>query len=494
MARSIEYLVRVLVGLIFSGGLWAQGELVPLTPIKHLVIIYDENVSFDHYFGTYPKALNLKGEPVFQAKPHTPSVRGLLLAPPSVHPIRLGPGQAMTSDQQHQMRALERSTDGGLMDHFPSKEGQTPPWAYFDGNTVSKLWQWAQEFTLNDNTYTDVYGPSTEGALALIAGQTNGVEWAVPPADELKGTVIDDSALGNTLVGDVDPFWDECSRSPGQVRLKGPNIGMALSQANVSWGAFMGGFDRGRVNANQSTGCHRSTVGLFGQKVQDYIPHHAWFQYYEATANPHHLRPLSVQSIGWDVDPKTSEKDPANHQYDLEDLFVALQAGNLPAVSFVKLIGVQDGHAGYSDPLDEQQGLERVVESIQKSPEWANTAIIITYDDSDGWYDHRFTPVQHPSYHADLDLLSTSGACGVGVRPLGLMGKPVDGRCGPGPRIPLLILSPWVRSNWVDHHLLVQSSLLRFIEDNWLHGKRLGQGSFDEDAGDLMALFQFKEK
>ena len=86
----------------------------------------------------------------------------------------------------------------------------------------------------------------------------------------------------------------------------------------------------------------------------DYIPHHAWFQYYASTSNPTHARPSSVAAIGHSTIPGTNTAEPANHNYDINDFFAALKAGNLPAVSFLKAPAFQDGHAGYSDPLDEQ--------------------------------------------------------------------------------------------------------------------------------------------
>jgi phospholipase C len=73
----------------------------------------------------------------------------------------------------------------------------------------------------------------------------------------------------------------------------------------------------------------------------------------------------------------------------------------------------------------------------------------------------------------------------------GVDGKPVNGRCGPGTRIPFLVISPWSKPNTVSHSPITQSSVIRFIEDNWLQGKRLGGGSFDATAGSIMGMFDF---
>jgi phospholipase C len=136
-----------------------------------------------------------------------------------------------------------------------------------------------------------------------------------------------------------------------------------------------------------------------------------------------------------------------------------------------------------------------VVNFLERSPEWAHTAVLILYDDSDGWYDHRFGAITNASFDPWRDQVSGSGACGVrGETPqLGGVADngPVNGRCGPGARQPFLVISPWARVNFVDHTPVTQASVLRFIEDNWLDGRRLGGGSFDAAAGSILGMFDF---
>jgi phospholipase C len=254
----------------------------------------------------------------------------------------------------------------------------------------------------------------------------------------------------------------------------------------VSWGAFMGGFDLTVANANGTTGCNRSSPASAsnGGPTKDFIPHHAFFQYHASTANPQHTRPSSVAAIG------TAHDGGANHQYDLHDFFDALAARNLPAVSFLKAIAAEDGHAGYSDPLLEQSFAVKTVNAVMRSPFWKSTAIVILYDDSDGWYDHQMSPIVNSSAvlqasTSNSDELNGPGACGSGT-PLGN----IEGRCAYGPRQPLLVISPYAKVNFVDHSLTDQSSVLRFIEDNWGTG-RIGGGSFDELAGSLSNMFDF---
>ena len=175
--------------------------------------------------------------------------------------------------------------------------------------------------------------------------------------------------------------------------------------------------------------------------------------------------------------------DQANHQYDLQDFWDAVQAGNMPAVSFLKAAAYQDGHAGYSDPLDEQTFLVNTINSLEKLPTWRSTAVIINYDDSDGWYDHVMGPILSQSNSAE-DALTGTGSCGTAKA-----GAYLD-RCGYGPRLPLLVISPFAKQNFVDNSVTDQSSILRFIEDNWKLG-RIGDQSFDALAGSLSNMFNF---
>jgi phospholipase C len=309
------------------------------TPIQHLVVIFQENVSFDHYFGTYPSAVNRSGEPRFEARPGTPAVNGLSPAllttnPNQGNPQRIDRTQPLTCDQDHNYPDEQKAFDAGVMDKFV-------------------------EFT---------------GAGA------------------------------------------------------GPTLGECL------------------------------------------IP--------KQPANPSHAAPSSKAAIG--------HTDQANHEYDLSDFWQAADSGNLPGVSYLKAPNYQDGHAGYSDPLDEQAFLVDTINHLQRPPTWERTAVVIAYDDSDGWYDHQMGPILNQS-QTPLDALSGAGQCGANPArvPSGQ-----EARCGLGPRLPLLVVSPWTRPNSVDHSLTDQSSVVRFIEDNWGLG-RVGGGSFDARTGTIASLFDF---
>jgi phospholipase C len=484
--------------LMILGAVLGNGQTPPATntttPIQHVVVIFQENVSFDHYFGTYPVAANnSKSEPAFVAAPGTPSVNGLsgpLLTnnPNSAQPFRLTRAQAVTCDQDHNYSDEQKAFNGGLMNKFVEAVGVGSAscdvagygtkivMGYYDGNTVTALWNYAQNYAMSDNSFGTTFGPSTPGAFNLIAGQTHG---AAVTAGSAAGNVS-----GGSVIGDArpDPSLDDCTLAPPRtyITMSGTNVGDLLNAKSVTWGWFQGGFLPTSVTSGKAV-CGSHNAGLAGDDAKttsgDYIPHHEPFQYYKQTANPHHLPPTSLTAIG--------TADQANHQYDVSDFFAALAAGNMPAVSYLKAAAYQDGHAAYSDPLDEQVFLVNTINAIIQSPFWPTTAIIIAYDDSDGWYDHVMGPIVSQSSTAD-DFLSGSGSCGSGT------GAVYQGRCGYGPRMPLMVISPYAKANYVDHAVTDQSSILRFIEDNWSLG-RIGDNSLDAVAGTLNGMFNFND-
>ncbi len=472
------------------------------TPIKHLVVIFDENISFDHYFGTYPKAGGQNGSP-FRAKANTPAINGLTKAlltsnPNTFNPKRLSPSEALTCDQDHNYKPEQLAFDGGAMDQFvqntdrdtcssPLFGTQGLAMDYFDGNTVTALWNYAQNYAMSDNDFDPQFGPSTPGALNLISGNTGG-GFAVDPKTGLK--VPDSGAIGSpdgngvgTVYSDLDPAFDDCSdgshasKSPlGE--MTGKNVGDLLNSAKVTWGWFQGGFaPTGTKNGFAVCGTQHQNIGKI--EVQDYVPHHDPFQYYKSTANPKHLTPTSEAEIG--------KTDRANHNYDISDFFLTLTHGNMPSVSFLKPPAYEDAHAGYSDPLDEQRWLVTTINQIEKSPFWSSTAIVVTYDDSDGWYDHQASSIQNGSDDASLDSpMCTAVPTTLGTR---------NDRCGFGPRLPMLVISPWTQQNFVSHTRMDTDSVLSFIEDNWAGGKRIAD-SYDAISAplDSAGLLDFKIK
>jgi phospholipase C len=552
------------------------------TPIKHVVVIFQENVSFDHYFGSYPSAANTDGQP-FDARPHTPAVDGLLPAtdnslpdnlqhaddltatnPNTSLPHRLdssaigmtgSPGGQLTCSQDHDYSDEQQSFDNGKMDQFVQSVGAKPTsktpfntpcdpnvvMDYYDGNTVTGMWNYAQHFSMSDNSFDTTFGPSTPGAINLVSGNTGNVDTAheamspdvATPTSPNADLTPDGSLTGMSLTSDAQPYWDDCSTRDA-VGMNGANIGDELNAAGLSWGWFEGGFrpstdfataladlhtthptstfnpdefkaffaiaaNRPAHSSNQALcssvhpiGVALNGTGQWGYK-DDYIPHHEPFQYYASTANPHHLTIptdssgqdtlAGLETLGRDTQSYANGKpqfDTPNHQYDTSDfdqLVAAIHNGDLPpsalpAVSFLKAPGYQDGHSGYSDPADEQAFVTKEINALERTPDWRSTAVIINYDDSDGFYDHVYSGVTNPSQSPADNLtntkltLPTSGLCGTESATFQpLAGQ--QGRCGFGPRLPYLVISPYAKRNYVDHTLSNQASTINFVEYNW---------------------------
>ena len=651
---GLLFAVVIATGVIFASGIAGAdpgehgnpGPDKTATPIKHVVVIFQENVSFDHYFGTYPNASGGDGQP-FSARPGTPAVDGLTPAtdvsipaalrhssdlttatanPNLSPPLRLDSspnglvgdaGGLETCDQDHNYSDEQQAFDAGAMDQFVQSVGtdggsHTPNGAalcqpatvmdYFDGNSTTALWNYAQHFSMSDNSFGTTFGPSAPGAINLASGNTGVVDTAheanspsvasitSPPGVNINADLTPDGLGGFSLTSDAQPYWDDCSTRDA-VALSGSNIGDELNKAGLSWGWFQGGFRptptfAAAANApghtNQSTSLFIpdefsgsftgkvtppvSTTGLasglgttsnqalcdayhpiglalgasgtsaatapWGFK-DDYIAHHEPFQYYASTANPHHLTIAtdgsgndllhgadSLSNVGTDTQAfagtygTNPQFNTPNHNYDSSDfdqLVAAINNGSLPAsalpaVTFLKAPGYQDGHAQYSNPEDEQVFIANEVNALMKSPDWSSTVVFVNYDDSDGWYDHVYSGVTNPSSTIADNLTGTvkgkitttntpSGKCGSSGTPLA--GE--QGRCGFGPRLPMLAISPCAASNTIDHNLSDQASIINFIEYNW--NLPAIPGSFDQalkstDAAegvpfDLAGMFDF---
>ena len=237
----------------------------------------------------------------------------------------------------------------------------------------------------------------------------------------------------------------------------GINIGVLLNNANLTWGWFQGGFAPTTPYNAPSV-----TTAVCGSTSTGHSP----FRHHRLRFSPQSLRLFFAdgkpappaahrphRQNGSSQPPIRSEPVPRRRS----------RTATLPAVSFVKAKAFQNGHPGNSDPLDEQTWLVTAVNAIENSPYWDDTAIIITYDDSDGWYDHQMDTVVNQSSASD-DELAGPGSCG--TTPDG--GNP--GRCGYGPRLPLIVISRYAKGNYIDHRHDGPVFRIRFIEDNWEPG------------------------
>jgi phospholipase C len=466
------------------------------SPIKHLVVIFGENESFDHYFGTYPYAANTDGTK-FTAKSGTPTVNGLytkitstgpagpLLTknPNEYNPQRLTHSEALTCDQNHGYTAEQDAEDGGKMDQFVQDTEQDdcsttgeyygPPGIvmdYYDGNTVTGMWNYAQNYAMSDNNWDTTFGPSTEGAIDVSSGLSSDGSAVTP-----SGTPTTDASAvtsDGTIYGDIDPYYDECSDSshtssnPEGV-MTGDNVGDLLNAKDVTWGWFQGGFAPTSHNSGGAV-CGAQSENIDGSELNEYTPHWNPFQFNATTANPGHVPPTSEAQIGM--------TDRANHQYALNDFFTTLKDGNMPSVSYLKGTTAESAHPGESDPLDEQKFVVNTVNKIEESKYWSSTAIVITYDDSDGWYDHQAPTLLNGSDNSSIDTAmceATAVTVGSG-----------SGRCGYSQRLPMIVISPYTQQNYVSNSKTDTTSVVNFIENNWLGGERI-PGSFDATSGSL---------
>ena len=410
-------------------------EIHTETPIKHVVVIFDENRSFDHYFGTYPNAANPAGDPVLQAayadgqqpgqrqsagRQPEPPIRPT--APGATDPFRLDRAQANTAFQNHAYGPSSRPLTTARMDLFPNFTGSGTTggagafgtngqvMGYFDGNTVTAMWNYAQHFAMSDNAYTDTFGPSTPGAIEVISGQTNG---GAEHRRHVDATVPDGQG-GLTLIGDTDPAATRARRdqhdADGRQEHRRPAQRRTASPGAASWAASTCTLK----NANGTTGCDRAA------------PSRA------CSAAPRGLHPASrlvpvlrldrqpdacAAELGrrdrpyYEADGKTL--DPANHHYDLDDFFAAVKAGNFPSCPSSRCRPIRMVMRATPIRSTSRPSSSKLINFLQQQPDWKNTAVIITYDDSDGWYDHRYVR-RTASYDPTADQVNGAGLCGHG--------------------------------------------------------------------------------
>jgi phospholipase C len=351
---------------------------------------------------------------------------------------------------------------------------------YYDGNTVTAMWNYAQHYALNDHSFGTTFGPRPRAPQPDLRPDQR----RRGPLRRASGVVADGQG-GFTLIGDEDPTGDVCSSTSATVSMTGKNIGDLLNAAGVTWGFFEGGFNLSR---HQRQRHHRAApappppaVNIPGNPLKaDYIPHHQPFQYYASTANPNHIRPAST--------PPSARRDTgattANHQYDILDFTAALAAGNLPAVSFLKAPGFR--MATPATPIRSTSRPSSSTRSMRSS------SLLLAQHR----HHHRLRRLRRlvrPPHRlrqrlaTTADVLNGSGVCISTTAAAALPGQlhrpRVQGRCGHGPRLPLLVISPWAKKNYIDNTVTDQASITRFIEDIFLASTRIGGGSFDSSAG-----------
>ncbi len=423
----------------------------PIDQIQHLIVIYQENWSFDSLYGRFPGAdgiaqagaairqVDKQGVPYATLpqpidttrKPPVPDPRfptDLPVAP--FDAARYVAPTMQTGDAVHRFYQQQYQIDGGKMDKFVAwSDAAGLVMSYYDATTMPEGLL-AQQYTLADNCFHSAFGSSFLNAQWLIAAATP--YWPGAPADlraELDanglmvkdGVVTPDGYVVNTAFPRNGPHPATITDPTHLVPpLTAPTIGDRLDDAGVAWAWYSGGWND----------------AVAGKPDPLFQFHHQAFAYYQNYA--------------------LGTPGQRQHLKDETDFLAALDAGDLPAVSFVKQIGRDNEHPGYANLATGQRHVAELVRTIQASPIWPHAAIVITYDENGGRWDH--------------------------------VAPPKIDRWGLGTRVPTIIISPYAKKGFVDHTPYETVSILKFIETRW---GLPPLGTRDAAANDLTDAFDF---
>jgi phospholipase C len=421
--------LAVLIFLIFSS---VQAQDQNLQKINHVIVIYQENWSFDGLYGSFPGAegihsadakfdqvdkkgnpLSVLPQPILSVDKKTKKVTldNRFPADLPVQPFDLLQyikTTEKTGDLVHRFYQEQDQIDGGKMDKFVAvSDNGGLVMSYFDASKLPEG-QLAKQYTLCDHYFQGAFGGSLLNHLYLITADT--IAWKDAPATvraqvDANGKMVKDGfvspdgyIINNCQTENIphDPKTPKDQLVPGS---DVPTIGDRLSDKQVTWAWYAEGFND----------------ALAGKADADYEYHHQPFIYFKKYASP-----------TW-VD--------HTHLKDKEDFLNDLKSGTLPSVSWIKALGENDEHPGYSDIQEGQEYVAGLVKAIQASPYWKDTAILITYDDHGGRWDQVAPPTR--------DWL------------------------GPGIRLPLIVVSPFAKKNYVDSTVYDTTSILKFIESRW---------------------------
>lgn len=452
-AFAISIAAIVLAAGLGVGAAPALAKKPPvLAHINHLVVIYLENHSFDNLYGLFPGAdglaqatpadtiqKNLNGVPYTclpQVDPNLTSVGCIPNAPFDID--QYVPANQKTVDLVHRYYQNQVQMDGGWNDRFTAvSDAKGLTQGYYDTSTLPLAAE-ASRYVLADHFFQAAFGGSFLNHQWLIAAATP--VFAGAPRDGSscdqhtvlganglpvagKDGALTTVAQGDDAINTIMPWYapyragtPDCKRLPP---LTNTTIGDELSAAGISWAWYSGGWNAAEAGTPEP---------LFQY-------HHQPFNYFAAYA------------------PGTAAR--AAHLKDETDFLAAAQSGTLPAVSFVKPLGPDNEHPGYATLLEGEQHTLDLVNAVRNGPNWKDTAIVITYDENGGFWDHVAPPA-------------------------------VD-QWGPGTRVPTLIISPWAQKGFVDHTVYDTTSILATIERRW---DLPALGTRDANATDLRAAFR----
>jgi acid phosphatase len=470
------------------------GPRAGLDRIEHVIVIYAENRSFDNLYGLFPGANGIANATPAQYTqvdrdgtplPHLPPVWKGKDADPAFprdlpnQPFRIDappvnlPLSVKTRDLIHAFYRNQEQINGGRNDRFvAATDAGALVMGYYDGAQLP-MWKWAQEYTLADNFFMGAFGGSylnhvwlicactpvdrdapqnqraqvgADGWLKTKASSAPSVLTAAP--EFLSGVVTPDGYSVNTTQPPYQPSIVPPAAG-GDPRLTDPakytlppqtltTIGDTLSAKGVSWAWYSGAWDAALKDGMQPPQAKRVVINYREPGGRNFITHHQPFNYFARFA------------------PGTSDR--AEHLKDESDLVAGIERGTLPQVVFYKPQGSLNEHPGYADVQSGDEHIANLIAKIKASPLWPSTAIIVTYDENGGFWDH--------------------------VPP------PKGDRWGPGTRIPTMIISPYAKRHHIDHTQYDTTSILKLITRRFdltpLPGVRAG-------AGDLTAAFDFSQ-
>jgi len=497
----------------------AQIDALLRRKIKYVFVLYQENRSFDSYFGTFPNADGIFSHPAkdtpgfYQPLTNVDGTAGV------IHPFRIGPKEFASDtddvDHSHPGIVAKMNIDGGVprMDRFammeerkhekPGKAATATAaaargnpslaakqmgelaMAYEDCDTIPFLWRYADRFVLFDHIFQEMTGPSTLGNISIIAAQTGQTQWALHPDEAYKDNGARDP--GVPVLNDNDPFWgsqldptpqaDKMPVNPRDMK-NGVEYGTALNLTFASLPLTLLGEDANTV-AKSDTDAARDLADVqndipfitshdkqdvafgwyeegYGKEPTDtdddddpvdayglhasYVTHHNGPQYFGYVANNPKIRAQlhSLQDFFTALDDKTLPKEGGVFfvKGGFRNLF-HLKPADPDAAVQKKFLG-DDDHPAYSDSQISEAMVAAAINKIAASPYWNESAILITWDDSEGDYDHVPPP----------------------IRAKGPDGSPISD----GPRVPLILISPYARAHYVAHAAGNHASVVKFID------------------------------
>ena len=442
-----------LATVLVLGARLACAQAGGLEKIEHVIVIYQENWSYDSLYGRFPGADGLAnaGETVRQVRkdgtpyatlppPLDTSKKPAAIDPrfPANLPVRpfdvarYVPPEEKTGDLVHRFYHEQHQINGGKMDRFAAwSDNPGLVLSYYDATDLPEG-RLAQQYTMADRFFHAAFGGSFINHFWLVCACTP--VWPNAPAGDVveldaqgflvkDGAVTPDGYAVNTAFSLNPPYpasvGDPTRRLPLQMM---PTIGDRLDERGVSWAWYSGGW-------NDAVAGHPDSLFQF---------HHQVFAYFARYAD--------------------GTAGRAAHLKDIDDFKMALTTGGLPSVSFVKPLGANNEHPGYASLLQGQQNVVDLVGRVQASPYWEDTVIIITYDENGGRWDH--------------------------------VAPPRGDRWGPGTRVPTIIVSPYAKKGFVDHATYDTTAILKLIEMRW---NLSPLGTRDAAANPISNAFDFSQ-